>query len=160
MADKVAIHLNDTDPAISVAELMRLRYDEHVMDWANAWVICKNTFSHTNHTLMPAALKTRSVLLLQQVLPRHLQIIFLINQAFLDEAAKHRPGDMGFINRLSLIDGSGERRVPMAKSTIVSSHKVNGVSALHSELLTQTIFADFACLWPDREHHSADSSRR
>jgi glycogen phosphorylase len=150
LADKVAIHLNDTHPAIGVAELMRVLCDEHGMPWTQAWAICKNTFSYTNHTLMPEALETWPVALMQQVLPRHLEIIFLINQAFLDEAAKHRPGDMGFLNRLSLIDESGERRVRMANLSIVGSHKVNGVSALHSELLTQTIFADFASLWPDR----------
>ena len=150
LADKVAIHLNDTHPAIGVAELMRVLCDEHDMPWAQAWGICKNTFSYTNHTLMPEALETWPVALMQQVLPRHLEIIFLINQAFLDEAALHRPGDMGFLNRLSLIDESGERRVRMANLSIVGSHKVNGVSALHSELLTQTIFADFASLWPDR----------
>jgi glycogen phosphorylase len=150
LADKVAIHLNDTHPAIGVAELMRVLCDEHDMPWAEAWAICQNTFSYTNHTLMPEALETWPVALMQQVLPRHLEIIFQINQVFLDEAAKHRPGDMGFLNRLSCIDESGERRVRMANLSIVGSHKVNGVSALHSELLTQTIFADFASLWPDR----------
>ena len=108
LAVKVAIHFNETHPAISVAELMRLLCDEHGMNWADVHVICKNNFSHTNYTLMPAAVKTWPVLVMQQVLPRHLEIIVLINQAFLDEAAKHRPGDMGFINRLSLIDESGE----------------------------------------------------
>ena len=160
LADKVAIHLNDTHPTISVTELMRLLCDEHGMDWANVFVICKNNFSHTNHTFMPAALKTWPMLLMQPVLPRHLEIIFLINHPFLDKAARHRPGNMSFINRLSLIDESGERRVRMANLSIVGSNKVNGVSALHSELLTQTIFAESACLWPDREHHSADSRRR
>jgi glycogen phosphorylase len=150
LADKVAIHLNDTHPAIGVAELMRVLCDEHDMPWPEAWAICKNTFSYTNHTLMPEALETWPVALMQQVLPRHLEIIFQINQVFLDEAAQRRPGDMGFLNRLSCIDESGERRVRMAHLSIVGSHKVNGVSALHSALLTQTIFADFASLWPDR----------
>ena len=150
LADKVAIHLNDTHPAIGVAELMRVLCDEHDMPWPQAWTLCKNTFSYTNHTLMPEALETWPVALMQQVLPRHLEIIFQINQEFLDFAAKHRPGDLGFLNRLSCIDESGERRVRMANLSIVGSHKVNGVSALHSELLTQTIFADFASLWPER----------
>jgi glycogen phosphorylase len=150
LADMVAIHLNDTHPAIAVAELMRVLCDEHDMPWPEAWAICKNTFSYTNHTLMPEALETWPVALMQQVLPRHLEIIFQVNQVFLDEAAKHRPGDVGFLNRLSCIDESGERRVRMAHLSIVGSHKVNGVSALHSALLTQTIFADFASLWPDR----------
>ena len=150
LADKVAIHLNDTHPAIGVAELMRLLCDEHGMPWDAAWTLCRKTFSYTNHTLMPEALETWPVALMQQVLPRHLEIIFRINHAFLDEAAKHRPGDAEFLSRLSLIDEKGERRVRMANLSIVGSHKVNGVSALHSELLVQTIFADFASLWPDR----------
>ena len=150
LADKVAIHLNDTHPAIGVAELMRVLCDDHAMPWAQAWAICKQTFSYTNHTLMPEALETWPVGLMQHVLPRHLEIIFRINQEFLDEAARHRPGDTGFLSRLSLIDEHGERRVRMAHLSIVGSHKVNGVSALHSDLLVQTIFADFASLWPDR----------
>jgi starch phosphorylase len=124
--------------------------DDHGMVWADAWAICKQTFSYTNHTLMPEALETWPVGLMQHVLPRHLEIIFRINQEFLDEAEKHRPGDPGFLSRLSLIDEHGERRVRMAHLSIVGSHQVNGVSALHSDLLVQTIFADFASLWPDR----------
>ncbi len=150
LADKVAIHLNDTHPAIGVAELMRVLCDDHGMAWADAWAICRKTFSYTNHTLMPEALETWPVGLMQHVLPRHLEIIFRINQEFLDEAARHRPGDLGFLSRLSLIDEHGERRVRMAHLSIVGSHQVNGVSALHSDLLVQTIFADFASLWPDR----------
>ncbi len=150
LADKVAMHLNDTHPAIAVAELMRVLCDEHGMAWATAWGITQRVFSYTNHTLMPEALETWPVALMQHVLPRHLEIIFRINQDFLDFAAKFRPGDMGFLARLSLIDESGERRVRMANLSIVGSHKVNGVSALHSELLVKTIFADFAALWPDR----------
>ncbi len=150
LADKVAIHLNDTHPAIGVAELMRLLCDDHHMAWAPAWALCTKIFSYTNHTLMPEALETWSVALMQQVLPRHMEIIFRINKEFLDFAASHRPGDNEFLARLSLIDEHGERRVRMAHLSIVGSHKVNGVSALHSELLVKTIFADFASLWPDR----------
>ncbi len=150
LADKVAIHQNDTHPAIGVSELMRLLCDEHGMPWAAAWAMCGRVFSYTNHTLMPEALETWPVALMQQVLPRHLEIIFRINQELLDMAAQHRPGDAGFLARLSLIDESGERRVRMANLSIVGSHKVNGVSALHSELLVQTIFRDFASLWPER----------
>jgi starch phosphorylase len=120
------------------------------MDWAPAWAICRRTFSYTNHTLMPEALETWPVSLMQHVLPRHLEIIFRINKEFLDFAAQHRPGDNGFLARLSLIDENGERRVRMAHLSIVGSHKVNGVSKLHSDLLVQTIFADFAALWPER----------
>jgi starch phosphorylase len=107
-------------------------------------------FSYTNHTLMPEALETWPVGLMQHVLPRHLQIILRINAEFLAEAAKRRPGDDGFLRRLSLIDETGERRVRMAHLSIVGSHRVNGVSALHSQLLVKTIFADFAALWPER----------
>jgi starch phosphorylase len=149
-AEKVAIHLNDTHPAIGVAELMRLLCDEHGLEWKAAWAITGQTFSYTNHTLMPEALETWPVALMQHVLPRHLEIIFRINQEFLDFAARFRPGDIGFLARLSLIDETGERRVRMANLSIVGSHKVNGVSALHSELLVKTIFADFAALWPER----------
>jgi starch phosphorylase len=150
LADKVAIHLNDTHPAIGVAELMRVLCDDHAMPWADAWALCQKVFSYTNHTLMPEALETWPVALMQHVLPRHLEIIFRINQEFLDFAARHRPGDLGFLSRLSLIDENGERRVRMANLSIVGSHKVNGVSALHSELLVTGLFADFAALWPER----------
>ena len=150
LSDKVAIHLNDTHPAIGVAELMRVLCDERGMDWDPAWAICQHTFSYTNHTLMPEALETWSVGLMQHVLPRHLEIIFRINKEFLDFAAQRRPGDNGFLARLSLIDEHGERRVRMAHLSVVGSHTVNGVSALHSDLLVQTIFADFASLWPER----------
>ena len=150
LADRVAIHLNDTHPAIGVAELMRLLVDEHRMAWDTAWALTGRVFSYTNHTLMPEALETWPVALMQQVLPRHLQIIFRINHDFLAAAALRKPGDDGFLRRLSLIDESGERRVRMAHLAVVGSHKVNGVSALHSDLLVQTIFADFALLWPDR----------
>jgi starch phosphorylase len=150
LADRVAIHLNDTHPAIAVAELMRLLCDEHAMPWADAWALAGRVFSYTNHTLMPEALETWPVALMQHVLPRHLEIIFRINQEFLDFAARQRPGDLGFLSRLSLIDEGGERRVRMAHLSIVGSHQVNGVSALHSDLLVKTIFADFAALWPLR----------
>jgi starch phosphorylase len=150
LAEKVAIHLNDTHPAIGVAELMRLLVDEHGQPWASAWATTQRVFSYTNHTLMPEALETWPVALMQHVLPRHLEIIFRINAEFLTAAAKLRPGDDGFLRRLSLIDEGGERRVRMAHLAVVGSHKVNGVSALHSDLLVKTIFADFAAVWPDR----------
>jgi glycogen phosphorylase len=150
LADKVAIHLNDTHPAIGVAELMRVLCDEHEITWPQAWEICRKTFSYTNHTLMPEALETWPVSLIQQVLPRHLEIIFRINKEHLDAASLARPNDHEFLARLSLIDEHGERRVRMAHLCVVGSHKVNGVSALHSALLTETIFADFAKLWPER----------
>jgi len=150
LADQVAIHLNDTHPAIGVAEMMRLLCDEHFMAWEDAWRLCGKVFSYTNHTLMPEALETWPVSLVQHVLPRHLEIIFRINKEFLETAARHRPGDNAYLERLSLIDEHGERRVRMAHLCVVASHAVNGVSALHSHLLVQTIFADFADLWPTR----------
>jgi len=150
LAEHVAIHLNDTHPAIGVAEMMRVLSDIHGIRWDRAWRITRELFSYTNHTLMPEALETWPVDLLQHVLPRHLEIIYRINSEMLDEAALHQPGDGDFLSRLSLIDERGERRVRMAHLSIVGSHRVNGVSALHSDLLVQTIFADFASLWPER----------
>ena len=150
LAEHVAIHLNDTHPAIGVAELMRILCDEHEFPWDHAWTLCGKTFSYTNHTLMPEALETWPVSLMQQVLPRHLEIIFRINKEFLDLAARFHPGDHEFLKRISLIDENGERRVRMAHLSVVGSHQVNGVSALHSDLLVHTIFSDFASLWPKR----------
>ena len=150
LAEAVAIHLNDTHPAIGVAELMRLLVDENGMAWRDAWAISQATFSYTNHTLMPEALETWPVALMSQVLPRHMEIIYRINHEFLQLAARRRPGDDNFLARLSLIDEHGDRRVRMANLSIVGSHKVNGVSALHSQLLVDTIFADFAAIWPER----------
>ncbi|MCE2658926.1 MAG: glycogen/starch/alpha-glucan phosphorylase [Rubrivivax sp.] len=150
LADKVAIHLNDTHPAIGVAELMRLLIDDYGFEWHFAWAQTTKVFSYTNHTLMPEALETWPVALMQQVLPRHMDIIYRINHEFLQLAAQHRPGDVGFLQRLSLIDENGERRVRMAHLSIVGSHMVNGVSKLHSDLLVETIFADFVSLWPER----------
>jgi starch phosphorylase len=148
--EKVSIHLNDTHPAMSVAELMRLLCDEHDLSWDTAWGLCQQTFSYTNHTLMPEALETWPVALMQRLLPRHLEIIYRINHDFLLVAAAHKPDDPAFLSRLSLIDESGERRIRMANLSIVGSHRVNGVSALHSNLLVETLFADFASLWPNR----------
>ena len=150
LPEKVSIHLNDTHPAMSVAELMRLLCDDHGLAWDAAWALCQGTFSYTNHTLMPEALETWPVALMQRLLPRHLEIIYRINHDFLLIAAAHRPNDPAFLSSLSLIDESGERRVRMANLSIVGSHRVNGVSALHSNLLVETLFADFASLWPDR----------
>ncbi|NDE00489.1 MAG: glycogen/starch/alpha-glucan phosphorylase [Gammaproteobacteria bacterium] len=150
LAEHVAIHLNDTHPAIGVAELMRVLCDEQGFEWPAAWDITRRVFSYTNHTLMPEALETWSVGLVGHVLPRHLDIIYRINQQLLDEAAARHPGDLGLLQRLSLIDETGERRVRMAHLAIVGSQRINGVSALHSDLLVQTIFRDFARLWPER----------
>ena len=158
LADKVAIHLNDTHPAIGVAELMRLLIDDHQMPWDDAWAQCQKIFSYTNHTLMPEALETWSLDLIQHVLPRHMRIIFRINQDFLDAVILRFPGDLDLMRRVSLIDEGGghDKRVRMAHLCIVGSHRVNGVSQLHSDLMVQTIFADFARLFPDRFHNKTN----
>ncbi len=160
LAEKVAIHLNDTHPAIAVAELMRLLVDIHEMPWEKAWDQCRRIFSYTNHTLMPEALETWKVTLIHRVLPRHMLIIYRINQEFLDEVVRLYPGDIDLMRRVSLIDdGNGhekDKRVRMAHLCIVGSHRVNGVSQLHSDLMVQTIFADFARLYPERFHNKTN----
>jgi starch phosphorylase len=148
-----AIHLNDTHPALAPAELMRLLVDERGLGWDEAWTITRQAVSYTNHTLMPEALETWPLRLFEELLPRHLEIIYEINQRFLAEVATRYPGDDALLSRVSLIDESGERRVRMAALAIVASHKVNGVSALHSELMVQTIFADYAAIFPERFHN-------
>lgn len=148
-----AIHLNDTHPALAPAELMRLLLDEHGMAWEAAWNITQQAVSYTNHTLMPEALETWPVRLFETWLPRHLEIIGEINGRFLTEVRARFPGDEALLQRVSLIDESGERRIRMAALAIVASHKVNGVSALHSELMVQTIFSDYARLYPQRFHN-------
>jgi glycogen phosphorylase len=145
-----AVHLNDTHPALSVAELMRLLIDEQGLSWETAWRITGEATSYTNHTLMPEALETWPVRLLERLLPRHLELIYDINQHVLDQVRAKFPDDNARVQRISLIDEVGERRVRMANLAIVASSKVNGVSALHSELMVQTIFADFAAMWPER----------
>ncbi len=150
LADHIAIHLNDTHPAIAVPELMRLLLDAHAYPWAAAWSQCRRVFSYTNHTLMPEALETWPVTLVQHLLPRHFEIILHINHDLLEQAERSAPGDLGLLNRLSIIDEAGERRVRMAHLCIAGSHRVNGVSQLHSDLMCQTIFADFARLDPGR----------
>ncbi len=150
LPDKVAIQLNDTHPAIAVPELMRLLVDEHKLAWDEAWNLSQRTFSYTNHTLMPEALETWPVELMERVLPRHLQIIYRINDQFLKEVWHRHPGDHDLIRRVSLIDEDGGRRVRMAYLAVVGSHRVNGVAALHTSLLKQDLFADFERLFPGR----------
>ena len=145
-----AIQLNDTHPAIAVAELMRLLVDEHHLDWEKAWDITRNTFAYTNHTLLAEALEKWPVPLLGSLLPRHLEIIYEINRRFLDEVRKTFPADDPHISRLSLIDEYGERYVRMASLACVGSHAVNGVSVLHTRLLKQTVLCDFYALWPEK----------
>ena len=147
---KFVVQLNDTHPAIAVAELMRLLVDEHQMGWDQAWDITRNTFGYTNHTLLPEALERWSVPLFASLLPRHLQIIYEINRRFLDDVRLRYPGDGDRVRRLSLIDETGERYVRMANLACVGSHAVNGVARLHSDLLKETVLRDFAELWPEK----------
>ena len=150
LSAKVSIHLNDTHPVLAIPELMRLLLDDHHLPWADAWRLCQGVFSYTNHTLMHEALETWPVEVLGRVLPRHLQIIFDINAHFLSQLTHQRGYDTELMRRVSLVDEGGERRVRMAYLAVLASHSVNGVSALHSSLMQQSIFADFAKLWPGR----------
>ena len=146
--EKWTVQLNDTHPAIAVAELMRLLVDEHGMDWTTAWKVTSNTFAYTNHTLLPEALEKWPVDLIGQLLPRHLEIIYEINARFLDEVRAAFPDDNDRLARMSLIDESGERFVRMAHLATAGSYRVNGVARMHSDLLRQTVMHDFAELWP------------
>ena len=150
LPDSVAIQLNDTHPALAIPELLRLLVDEHEVSWEQAWDITRRTFSYTNHTLLPEALETWPVEFFERILPRHLQIIYLVNRALLDEVSARTPGDLDRRQRMSLIDEAHGRHVRMAHLAVVASHTVNGVARLHSELMKQTIFADFAVYFPDR----------
>jgi len=143
-----AVQLNDTHPAIAVAELMRLLVDEHLMDWDTAWEVTQNTFAYTNHTLLPEALETWPASLFGRLLPRHLQIIYAINHRFLQEVRARFPDDEPRVSRMSLIDESGARSVRMANLAAVGSHCVNGVAQLHSNLLKKYVMRDFAEMWP------------
>src|SRR5579862_815973 len=147
--EKFAAQLNDTHPAIAVAELMRLLVDEHAIDWDLAWTITRSTFAYTNHTLLPEALERWPVALLRKVLPRHLEIILEINARFLDEVRIRFLGDDARVARLSVIDEAGERYVRMAHLACVGSHAVNGVASLHSQLLKSHLLKDFHDLWPE-----------
>jgi starch phosphorylase len=153
LAQVFAAQLNDTHPSIAVAELMRLLLDERMLQWDEAWEITRHTLAYTNHTLLPEALETWGLPLFQSLLPRPLEIIYEINRRFLGEVRQRHPGDETRAKRLSLIDESGERRIRMANLATVGSHAVNGVAALHSRLLKQTVLRDFAELWPERFHN-------
>ncbi|HWK50900.1 MAG TPA: glycogen/starch/alpha-glucan phosphorylase [Steroidobacter sp.] len=146
--EKFAVQLNDTHPAIAVAELMRLLVDDHVIPWERAWDITCKTFSYTNHTLLPEALECWPLELFKAVLPRHLDIIYEINARFLDEVRIRFYGDESRLARLSLIDEHGERYVRMAHLACVGSHTINGVAELHSELLKHDVLKDFYEMWP------------
>ena len=150
LPNKVAIQLNDTHPSIAIPELMRLLVDVHGLEWDRAWKISQGVFAYTNHTLMPEALETWSVALFERVLPRHLQIIYEINQRFLRAVMQRYPNDTELLRRMSIIDDGGDQRVRMAHLAIVGSHKVNGVAEIHTQLMKATIFADFHRFWPDK----------
>ncbi len=150
-ADKAAIQLNDTHPAVAIVELMRILIDEENLAWEQAWVMVKKIFGYTNHTLLPEALEKWSVDLWEKVLPRHLQIVFEINQWFLDNEVERRwPGDNLMKERVSLIEETNGKMIRMAYLSVVGSHSTNGVAALHTELLKQHLFKDFYALYPDR----------
>ncbi len=149
-AEKHVFQLNDTHPSVAVAELMRLLLDEHHLDWDTAWAITSHTMAYTNHTLLPEALERWSVRLFRQLLPRVLEIILEINARFLREVARQYPGDTELLRRLSLIEEGPEPMVRMAHLAVVGSFSVNGVAALHTELLRKELFADFHALWPQR----------
>ena len=150
LPDKVAIQLNDTHPAISVAELMRILIDDNGMKWEDAWRLTKGTFGYTNHTLLPEALESWPVALLERLLPRHMQIVYQINAHVLAEARKKAGFTDQQIAAVSLIDEHGGRRVRMGQLAFVGSHSINGVSALHTELMKQTVFSDLHNLYPER----------
>lgn len=150
LPDKVAIQLNDTHPSISIAELMRILIDDNGLKWADAWKLTRGTFGYTNHTLLPEALESWPVALLERLLPRHMQIIYQINADVLAEARQRAKFNDAQIANVSLIDEAGGRRVRMGQLAFVGSHSINGVSALHTELMKQTVFSDLHKLYPDR----------
>ncbi len=150
LPNKIAVQLNDTHPSIAVAEMMRLLVDVHKQTWDEAWGLSTRIFSYTNHTLMPEALETWAVSMFESLLPRHLQIIYEINHRFLQQVMHQFPGDGDLLRRLSIIDESGARRIRMSHLAIVGSHTVNGVAALHTDLMKRTIFADFERISPGK----------
>jgi starch phosphorylase len=148
--EKVAIQLNDTHPSLAIPELMRILMDHESMTWETAWDITTNTFGYTNHTVLPEALEKWPVTLMEQILPRHLQIIYEINRRFLEEVSKRFPGDNRRLSSMSLIEEGPQKKVRMANLSIVGSHRVNGVSALHTHLLQTHLFKDFNELYKGR----------
>ncbi len=148
--DQAAIQLNDTHPAVAIPELMRLLMDAEGLPWEEAWGVTVKTFAYTNHTVLPEALERWPVDLFGKVLPRHLQIIYEINRRFLGDVSRRWPGDAERLRRMSLIEEDGGKKVRMANLAIAGSHSVNGVSALHTEILKNELFRDFHEMWPER----------
>lgn len=152
-AEKFAVQLNDTHPSIGVAELMRLLVDIRHLDWDEAWDITVATFGYTNHTLLPEALETWPLPMFAELLPRHLEIIYEINARFLNQVRQKFPDDEDMVRRVSIIDETGEKHVRMAYLACIGSHAINGVAALHSELLKNHLLRDFYAIWPERFHN-------
>jgi len=151
LPDKVAIQLNDTHPSLAIAELMRILVDNESLEWENAWDIAVGTFGYTNHTILPEALEKWPVALLGKVLPRHLEIIEEIDRRFMMDAARHFPGDINRIRGMSIFEDTGlGKMVKMANLSIIGSHSVNGVSALHTKILKEEVFKDFYTMYPER----------
>ena len=150
LPEKVAIQLNDTHPTLAIPELMRILLDEKRLAWDTAWDIAVRTFAYTNHTILPEALEKWPVRMMEHILPRHLMIIYRINDHFLREVSARFPGDGDRLRRMSIVGEDGEKHVRMAYLAIVGSHSINGVSALHSEILKDDLFHDFYEMWPER----------
>lgn len=150
LPDQVAIQLNDTHPVLAIPELMRILIDERKLTWEKAWDITSKTFAYTNHTILQEALERWPVSMIERLLPRHLQIIYEVNRRFMEEVQAAFPDDPVRMQRMSIIEEGGERQVRMANLAIVASYSINGVSALHSEILKDDLFNDFYELWPNR----------
>src|SRR6202008_1177379 len=150
LPEKVAIQLNDTHPTLAVPELMRILLDDAHLEWNQAWSLTQQTLGYTNHTLLPEALEKWPVAWFEVMLPRHLEIIYEINRRFLDSVRSRFPGDEGRVGRMSLIEEGPQRNVRMANLAIVGSHSINGVAAIHSELLRATTVKDLAEMFPER----------
>jgi starch phosphorylase len=150
LPDSIAIQLNDTHPAVAIPELMRLLVDEHGVSWEESWQITQGVFSYTNHTLLPEALESWPVSMFERLLPRHLEIIYLINRDFLKAVTASYPQDPQRLRNLSIIDDGGDRRVRMSHLAIVGSHKINGVAQLHSDIMRKHVFREFSEMYPDR----------
>ena len=151
--DKVFVHLNDTHPALVIPELMRILIDHEGLDWDVAWDLTRRSTGYTNHTILQEALEKWPVQMMERLLPRHLQIIYEINGRFLQEISSLYPADIGKLQRMSIIDETGERYVRMANLCVVGSSSVNGVAELHTKILKETLFKDFNDLWPDKFHN-------
>jgi len=150
LPDKVAIQLNDTHPTLTIPELMRILIDEKKLPWLDAWNIVVRTFAYTNHTILPEALEKWPVKMLEYILPRHLVIIYQINDHFLKQVTERFPGDNERLRRMSIVSEEGERHIRMAHLAVIGSHSINGVSALHSNILKSDLFRDFYEMWPER----------